>query len=115
MHYEDERFCDHCDRYTQHRCKDSGHERDSSWNYQECLMCHWYKYGINDEYQPPNPSENYMIAKSLNQYNEAWKHCHEPLPRKSLWDWFWGIPGVDIYLLILLVLCWSAFVVWMRL
>lgn len=54
-YYEDTRFCDNCDRYTKHRCKDTGHERDSSWDYQECLVCHWYAMGI-DGFRYTKPS-----------------------------------------------------------
>lgn len=53
--YEDERFCHHCKKTTNHKCRDSGHERDSSSDYQECLECHWWQLGIMrwDEYHPP--------------------------------------------------------------
>jgi hypothetical protein len=52
-YYVDTRFCDHCDDDTWHRCSDSGHERDSSWDYQECLKCKWYKFGLSAKYGPP--------------------------------------------------------------
>jgi len=45
--YKDERFCKHCNEETLHKCKDDGHERDSSWDYQECLTCGWYALGID--------------------------------------------------------------------
>lgn len=48
-YYEDERFCEHCNAYTMHRCCDSGHERDSSNDYKECLICHWYRSGWSDQ------------------------------------------------------------------
>jgi len=51
--YLAERFCDHCERDTQHNCRDSDHERDSSADYQECLVCHWYCTGMSGEYHPP--------------------------------------------------------------
>ncbi len=51
--YEDTRFCDNCDKYTTHRCKDSDHERDSSMDYQECLVCHWYMTGYDRRYNKP--------------------------------------------------------------
>lgn len=44
-HYIDERYCNNCNQETEHRCKDSGHERDSSGDYQECLVCGEYKFG----------------------------------------------------------------------
>ena len=52
-HYLDECYCDNCKKYTQHDCKDSGHERDSSGDYQECLECNWYSFGMSGEYNPP--------------------------------------------------------------
>ncbi len=52
-YYEDSRFCEHCNDYTNHKCHDDGHERDSSWDYQECLVCFWYKYGMSTDYSPP--------------------------------------------------------------
>ena len=54
-YYEDERFCYHCKKVTNHKCKDSGHERDSSQDYQECLECKWYSLGLtgHTEYYPP--------------------------------------------------------------
>lgn len=51
--YKDSRFCDNCKDYTSHICNDDGHERDTSWDYQECSICHWYKFGINKDYKPP--------------------------------------------------------------
>ena len=53
-YYIDERHCDHCDKDTNHRCKDSGHERDSSGDYQECLVCKWWMTGYRREYNPPH-------------------------------------------------------------
>lgn len=52
-YYLDERLCKHCDTDTKHRCKDSGHERDSSGDYQECLVCKWWMTGYSYEYNPP--------------------------------------------------------------
>jgi len=51
--YQDEAFCDHCDRDTPHLFRDSGHERDSSNDTRECLVCRWYWSGLTDEYSPP--------------------------------------------------------------
>lgn len=51
--YIDERWCDNCDKYTNHICRDDLHERDSSYDYQCCMECHWFKYGISGEYHPP--------------------------------------------------------------
>jgi len=51
--YKDERYCDNCDKDTQHTCRDSEHERDSSGDYQECLECGWYALGFTGEYEPP--------------------------------------------------------------
>jgi hypothetical protein len=52
-YYQDERFCDHCDKYTEHTCKDDGHERDSSYDYEECNVCKYYSYGMSSEQSPP--------------------------------------------------------------
>lgn len=49
--YTDKRFCTHCDKYTLHKCYDSGHERDSSNDQEECLECGWIRYG----WQPHAP------------------------------------------------------------
>ena len=54
QNYEDEAFCDHCEKYTQHIFHDSGHERDSSGDLRECQVCKWYKYGLTDTYTPPS-------------------------------------------------------------
>ncbi len=52
--YEDERFCEHCQRDTPHECRDSGHERDGSHDRQECKVCHWYSTGMRSGYYPPS-------------------------------------------------------------
>jgi hypothetical protein len=51
-HYDDERFCEHCDKDTPHTCEDTTHERDSSGDYQECKVCGWHSIG-HREYSPP--------------------------------------------------------------
>lgn len=51
--YETTRFCDHCDKDTLHKCRDSQHERDSSQDYQECLECGWFMTGYTGKYEPP--------------------------------------------------------------
>lgn len=50
--YQDDRFCGHCEKDTLHRCFDSGHERDGSNDWQECLTCGWCRFG-NGSYVPP--------------------------------------------------------------
>lgn len=55
-YYQDEMWCDHCDKDTQHKVIDSGHERDSSGDWRECLECHWTKTG-HGEYEPPTEDE----------------------------------------------------------
>jgi len=37
--YNEERYCEYCDKETLHYCRDNNHERDSSSDYQECLEC----------------------------------------------------------------------------
>lgn len=50
----DTRYCDHCKKDTQQNCRDSGHERDSSDEWQECLTCHWFKSGMSSEWRAPH-------------------------------------------------------------
>ena len=52
-YYGSIRSCHHCEMDTLHRCKDSGHERDSSQDYQECKLCGWWKLGMDGEYRAP--------------------------------------------------------------
>lgn len=52
--YEDERFCSHCDKDTKHRCRDSTHERDSSADWQTCLVCGWALSGMSSDPIPPH-------------------------------------------------------------
>lgn len=52
-YYNDERYCGHCKKTTNHKCKDSNHERDSSGDFQECLECHWWMSGITRDYIEP--------------------------------------------------------------
>ncbi len=52
-YYNDDRFCGHCNKETTHKCYDTNHERDRSWDYEECLICHYHKYGVSDEQYPP--------------------------------------------------------------
>lgn len=49
----DEHFCDNCDEYTNHKCRYSTHERDSTSDHFECLVCHWYYSGYDGKYHPP--------------------------------------------------------------
>lgn len=51
--YEDERYCGNCEEYTLQICHDSGHERDSSNDWQECKKCGWTKSGWSDTWHPP--------------------------------------------------------------
>jgi hypothetical protein len=52
--FEMEIWCTHCGKETSHLCRPSGHERDSSQDYEECLECRWYGYGIDGyKKQPP--------------------------------------------------------------
>jgi hypothetical protein len=53
-YYNDERYCHNCRKYVPHLCYDSGHERDSSQNSQECKVCKWWASGMDDKYYPPN-------------------------------------------------------------
>lgn len=51
--YEDERWCNHCGKYTNHNCRDSNHERDSSEDYEECKDCGYWMTGFNLKQSPP--------------------------------------------------------------
>jgi hypothetical protein len=53
MDYEDDCFCDHCQKITPHLIHSNGHERDSSYDWQECKVCHWRQWGMMGEYEPP--------------------------------------------------------------
>lgn len=48
--YFDTLFCDHCQKETEQKVHDSGHERDSSGDSFTCLECGWYKSGWSDKY-----------------------------------------------------------------
>jgi hypothetical protein len=52
--YDAERYCDHCDADTPHRCHDAGHERDSSHDWAKCLVCGWRYSGMTGRYEPPS-------------------------------------------------------------
>ena len=51
--YDTERFCDHCDDDTPHTVYESGHERDSSHDWQRCHRCDWRCSGMTGQYEPP--------------------------------------------------------------
>lgn len=51
--YNDEAFCDHCDKDTPHHIIDSEHERDSSGDSRTCLICKWTWRGYTGDYEPP--------------------------------------------------------------
>lgn len=50
---DDVHYCDHCERDTPHDAHDSGHERDSSGDWRECLVCRWRYSGLTGRYSPP--------------------------------------------------------------
>lgn len=51
--YKDERWCGHCEKDTKQECFDSGHERDSSGDWQICLECGWKYSGLSGTWDPP--------------------------------------------------------------
>ncbi len=51
--FEMESFCDHCGKNTPHLIENAGHERDSSWDREECLVCHWWNLGLSGTQLPP--------------------------------------------------------------
>lgn len=48
--YKNEMFCDHCDEETIQIVYSSGHERDSSQDWQVCTKCGWRLNGISGEW-----------------------------------------------------------------
>jgi hypothetical protein len=52
-YYEEECFCEHCQKDTMHLVFETGHERDSSGDWRECLECKWTCSGLTDRYNPP--------------------------------------------------------------
>lgn len=55
--YKDEYFCEHCGKDTMHLVKSYEHERDSSGDLFECLVCHYWRGGLTDEQNPPHNEE----------------------------------------------------------
>jgi hypothetical protein len=51
--YQDEEFCEHCQADTPHTIYTTGHERDSSGDWQRCNVCRWTERGMNGYYIPP--------------------------------------------------------------
>lgn len=65
--YTDERYCQHCARETAHWCTDSDHERDSSADYRECLVCGWRYLGCTGRYEaPPKDCQSSSPYKGSN-------------------------------------------------
>lgn len=48
-----ETWCDICKKETQVYFKSGGHERDSSGDYEECLECGYWRYGMCSEWEKP--------------------------------------------------------------
>jgi hypothetical protein len=46
-------FCGNCQVDTPHLVHSAGHERDSSHDWQKCLVCNWKLRGVTDKYEPP--------------------------------------------------------------
>lgn len=59
--YISEMYCGHCDKDTEQKITDGGHERDSSNDLQECLECGWTKSGLTDEWS--EPEDNWCTTK----------------------------------------------------
>jgi hypothetical protein len=51
--HDDKLWCPHCDKYTPHRVKWSGHERDSTYDQEICQECKWEYNGYTGKYEPP--------------------------------------------------------------
>lgn len=50
--YYEERFCKNCGKDQIQRCHDSGHERDSSGDYERCTVCKCYRHGWGEQQKP---------------------------------------------------------------
>jgi transcription elongation factor Elf1 len=47
-------YCGNCDKDTNQKINESGHERDSSHDRFECLECGFIKYGLTGEWENYN-------------------------------------------------------------
>lgn len=52
--YQGVSWCDNCDEEAKHIFHDSGHERDSSGDWRQCLKCRWTWLGLTGKYEPPS-------------------------------------------------------------
>lgn len=48
--FDMEMYCEKCERETNHHCYSDGHERDSSWDRDQCTVCGWTKLGMGGGY-----------------------------------------------------------------
>ena len=46
-------YCGHCEKDTPQEVHESGHERDSSGDWQVCLECGWRYSGLTGDWHPP--------------------------------------------------------------
>lgn len=49
--FEMDMWCDHCGRDTNHKVVSQGHERDSSYDTETCMVCGWYRMGLTGDKQ----------------------------------------------------------------
>lgn len=61
MECEDERYCKICNKYTRQLCYDSGHERDSSHDWQECLECGGRYSGYTGKWTPKRGNDGCSV------------------------------------------------------
>lgn len=73
--YNDTEFCEHCKKDTMHLIYESGHERDSSNDWRQCLTCHWTWNGFDNKYHQQYPD---FEADDI------------PVVRSNIKDGFWG-------------------------
>lgn len=52
--YDYDWFCDNCKKDTPHKCYTAGHERDSSYDWEQCKICKWKYSGIIGKYEEPD-------------------------------------------------------------
>ena len=76
--FEDTKYCDNCNKETNHEIYSSDHERDSSGDTETCLVCGYYKTGYSDElYKPVTTSELdgaliELSNKATDMYNKSY-------------------------------------------
>lgn len=85
--WDDVGFCDHCDEETPHRYSSDGHERDSSGDLHECLVCHWQFSGLTGRYEPPSYEDRSKPIDDRIAFLRAIAEDDGNAPRLVYADW----------------------------